>query len=337
MNNSGQAKVIEDKKITHKDRLNKLREVFGRRQEIAKISGKKHDVSIEKICADAKVDKIYLFGHRLKESNPIRSEYLAFKNEVLAFQKQLKAGTQITADRRRADEFEEKYKALLSDIEPLQRELAALKSLSSLSQSNSSLNKVRLTELLARISELESQLANIPRQKNVVGNFPSKTQRHVVSPNLFKTTLGDPKLTSTKREEQAWGHAYKKLVELLSRHLKMHLYILVGMPCSGKTFWAEMAELPNDRHPIIWDDLNLTSIDRYKLVVSLSNFTDLPKSCVYFDTDMELIRERNRKLKIGDNRKSDAELDLLRDKLQKPDPYEETWIESLVVVRDEID
>lgn len=337
MNNSDEAKVIEDRKITHKDRLNKLREVFGRRQEIAKISGKKHDVSIEKICAEAKVDKIYLFGHRLKESNPIRSEYLAFKNEILAFQQQLKAGTQITVDRKWADEFEIKYNALLSDIEPLQRELASLKSLSSISQSNSNLNKARLTELLARISELESQLAKIPKQKNVIGNFSSRTQRHVVSPNMFKITEVDQKLAPTKREEQAWGKAYKKLVELLSRDLKMHLFILVGMPCSGKTFWAEMAELPNHRHPVIWDDLNLTSMDRYKLVVSLSNFTNLPKSCVFFDTDMELIRERNRKLKIGNNRISDAELDLLRDKLQKPDPYEETWIESLVVIRSEID
>lgn len=76
-------------KRTHKQRISKLREVFGRRQEIARQSGKKHDVSIAKICAEADVEKVYLYGYRLKEDAPERAEYIAFKEEVLAFQRNL--------------------------------------------------------------------------------------------------------------------------------------------------------------------------------------------------------------------------------------------------------
>jgi len=90
--------MVEEKR-THKQRLAKLREVFGRRQEIARQSGKKHDVSIAKICAEADVDKVYLHGYRLKEDAPERAEYIAFKEEVLEFQKNLGAGIEKSEDK----------------------------------------------------------------------------------------------------------------------------------------------------------------------------------------------------------------------------------------------
>jgi hypothetical protein len=63
------------------------------------------------------------------------------------------------------------------------------------------------------------------------------------------------------------------------------------------------------------------------------HFADLPKVCVYFDTDMEVIRERNRTLRTAGKQMSDDDLTMLHSKLEKPDPYEETWIDELIVVR----
>ena len=138
---------------------------------------------------------------------------------------------------------------------------------------------------------------------------------------------------SKAQEGEVWGKAYKKLEELLSRRLKMRLYVLVGLPCSGKSTWVQEGTVAIDRHPVIFDATNLTSVDRFRFVHSLSRFSDLPKVCVYFDTDMEIIRERNRTLRTSGKQMTEDDLALLYSKLEKPDPYEETWIDELIVVR----
>lgn len=320
-------------KRTHKERLATLRQVFGRRQEIAKQSGKKHDVSIAKICADAEVHKIYLHGYRLKDDSPEKAEYLALKNEILEFQQNLGAGINKSDDRIRADELETKYKALLSDVEPLQRELAYYKAQSANDLGELDHKRDRVSQLLARIAELESVLATAPKATNLTGNIAARVQKHVVSPDNFRMVGGQYKKGSKKQEQEAWGNAYKKLEELLSRKLKMRLYILVGLPCSGKSTWVEEGIVASDRHPVFFDATNLSSTDRYRLVYSLSRFTDLPKVCVFFDTDMEIIRERNRTQRSSEKRMSDDDLTLMNSQLEKPDPYEETWIDELIVVR----
>lgn len=323
---------MAEEKRTHKQRLAKLREVFGRRQEIARQSGKKHDVSLAKIAAEAGVDKVYLHGFRLAEDSPERAEYLAFKQEVLDFQKNLGAGLEKSEDRRLVQELTRRYAALQADCEPLLRELAYYKAQSSNDLGELDHNRSRMTQLLAKIAELENTIATT-KQGNVTGAIAARVQKHVVSPDKFRVVGGRYKFGSKAHENEAWGKAYKELEELLSRRLKMRLYILVGLPCSGKSTWVEQGTVATDRHPVIFDATNLTSVDRYRFVHSLSRFTDLPKVCVYFDTNMEIIRERNRTLRTAGKQMTDDELTLLHSKLEKPDPYEETWIDELIVVR----
>lgn len=320
-------------KRTHKQRLSKLREVFGRRQEIARQSGKKHDVSIAKICAEADVDKVYLHGYRLKEDDPQRAEYIAFKEEVLEFQRNLGAGIEKSEDKLKLEELNRKYETLLSDCEPLQRELMYYKLQSSNDLGELDQNRARMTQLLAKVAELENGLANAPKQSNIAGAIAARIQRHVVSPDKFRSVGGRYKVGSKAQENEAWGNAKTELDALLSRKLKMRLYILVGMPCSGKSTWAEKGTVASDRHPVIFDGTNLTSAGRYQFVHSLSRFADLPKVCVYFDTDMEIIRERNRTLRTSGKQMTDDDLTRLNAKLERPDPYEESWIDELIVVR----
>ena len=190
-----------------------------------------------------------------------------------------------------------------------------------------------MIQLLAKVAELENTIANTPNQGNVAGAIASRVQKHVVSPDSFRAAGGRYKMGSKAQENEAWGNAYKKLEELLSRKLKMRLYVLVGLPCSGKSTWVEEGTVATDRHPVIFDAMNLTSVDRYRFVQSLSRFTDLPKVCVYLDTDMEVIRERNRTLRTAGKQMSDDDLTMQHSKLEKPDPYEEAWIDELIVVR----
>lgn len=322
-----------DIKRSHAERLADLREAFGKRKEIARNSGKKHDVSITKICADAQVDKTYLFGHRLKVGDPNRVKYLAMREEILDFQNKLAAGHEKTEDRRQLEELQKKYDALLDDIEPLQRDLAYFKAQSSNNMGEVDHNRDRITQLLARIADLECKLTTASKATNLGGGISARVQKHVVSPDSFRVVSGKYRAGSQKVEEEAWGRSYKKLEELLGRNLEMRLYVLVGLPCSGKTTWAEDGKIATDRHPVIWDATNLSSMDRYRFVVSLSRFQNLPKTCVFFDTDMELIRERNRTLRASDKRISDDDLTLMRNHLERPNPYDELWIDELIVVR----
>jgi predicted kinase len=321
-------------KRTHQQRLSKLREVFGKRQEIARQSGKKHDVSIAKICAEADVDKVYLHGFRLKEDAPERAEYIAFREEVLAFQQGLGAGVQKSQDKLQLEDLQRRYAALLSDCEPLQRELAYYKLQSSNDYGELDHNRGRMTQLLSKIAELENALATMPKQGQGSSVMAARIQKHVISPDNFRMTGGRYRAGSKAQENEAWGQAYRKLEELLTRQLPMRLYVMVGLPCSGKSTWAEDAVLSSDRHPVIFDATHLGSVDRYRFVHSLSRFGDLPKVCVFLDTDMEIIRERNRTLRTSGKQLSDDDLTLMHTKLERPDPYEEAWIDELIVVRD---
>lgn len=324
---------MTEEKRTHGQRLSKLREVFGRHQEIARRSGKKHDVSINKIAAEAAVDKVYLHGYRLSENSPERAEYLAFKQEVLDFQRSLATGVEKSEDRREIETLNQRYKALQADCEPLQRELAYYKAQASNDLGELDHNRDRLTQLLAKVAEMDDELAQYRKQGNAAGVIAGRVQKHVVSPDHFRTVGGKYKFGSKAHDNEAWGKAYKQLEELLSRNLKMRLYILVGLPCSGKSTWAEESTVATDRHPVIFDATNLSSVDRYRFVHSFSRFTDLPKACVYFDTHMEIIRERNRTLRTTGKQLADDDLTSLLAKLDRPDPYEETWIDELIVVR----
>ena len=222
---------------------------------------------------------------------------------------------------------------MLSDCEPLQRELAYYKAQSLKDGGALDHNRERMTQLLAKVAELENAPASDRKEGKVAGVIASRVQKNVVSPDSFREVGGRYKMGSKAHENEAWGNAYRRLEDLLSRKLKMRLYVLVGLPCSGKSTWVEEGTVATDRHPVIFDSTNLTSFDRARFVHSLSRFTDLPKVCVYLDTDLDIIRERNRTLRTGGKQMTDDDLTMLHSKLEKPDPYEEIWIDELIVVR----
>jgi predicted kinase len=329
---------VTTEKRSHKERLTKLREVFGKRKEIARQSGKKHDVSIAKICKDAGIDKTYLFGHRLKDDSPEKQDYLAIKAEIIEFQKNIGFGLEKSEEQKEIVILKAKYEALLSGVEPLQRQLAQFKTEASTTLGRIDKQGDLLTNLLARNSQLQAQLDNAPKATNITERTSARVQKNVVCPDDFRIVGGKYSKGNQSTENEAWARAYRKLELLLGRDLKMRLYILVGLPCSGKSTWVNESTLASDRHPVIFDATNLSSIERFRLITTISRFSDLPKTCVFFDTDMEVIRERNRTLRSTiEKRMTDVDLTLMNSRLERPDIYEETWIDELMVIRYRLD
>jgi hypothetical protein len=319
--------------VTHKERIQKLYEEFGVAKERARSTGSVNECSINKICVNAGISKAYLHGHRLQDGDPDKVAYLNLKAEINAFRKKFKSSNDISVEKRELIELQELYDVLLKSISPMKRELQQLKDIESTVAGSKKDDINSKTLLLAKIQQLEEQLLAAPTSTNVVGAMQRRVKRSIVSPDKYRMVAGRYQMGNKKAEQETWTQTYKTLDNLLSRPLKMRLYILVGLPCSGKSTWAEKADLESDRHPVVFDATNLKEAERSRLVASLSRYEDLSKYCVFFDVDMADIRRRNRETRTTDKQITDDDLTVMKQELEMPDPYTEEWIEHLVVVR----
>jgi len=319
--------------VTHKDRIKKIYEEFGVAKERARSTGSVNECSINKICENAGISKSYLHGHRLKDDDPDKTAYLKLKDEINTFRGNFKSSNIVSVEKSELNELQKRYDSLLKSVNPLVRELQQLKQSESAASGSYKDSMDSKTLLLAKIQQLEEQLAAAPTSANVVGAMQRRVARSIVSPDKYRMVAGRYQMGNKKSEQEAWTQTYKTLDNLLSRPLKMRLYILVGLPCSGKTTWAENSDLEGDRHPVVFDATNLKEADRARLVASLGRYEDLSKYCVYFDVDMGDIRRRNRETRTADKQITDDDLAVMKQELEKPDAYTEEWIEHLIVVR----
>jgi len=320
---------------SHEEKLNALRETFGRRKEMAKQSGKINDCSINKIAEDARIDKLWLLGHREVKNNPgIKKEYLKIRDQINSFKQSFSPEKDISEDKAKIKDLESQLAGLHASIEPTFIRIAALeRKVQNYTKVANDLDQ-STTQLIAKKLELEEQLVNRPADTSISNTIPVK--RVIISPDVYRKKGGKYVYGDKKIETNAWINAIDQLNKVLTRKLPTRLYVLVGLPCSGKSTWAKSPNtfLETDRHPVIFDATNLTAIERVKLIQPLSRFSDLSKTCVYFDTDMDLIRQCNRESDGWERAKlTEAELTRKLKKLERPDPYEETWIDDLRVVR----
>jgi len=97
-----------------------------------------------------------------------------------------------------------------------------------------------------------------------------------------------------KLREKAWSDAKTEFIQLIRRDLPIRVYILIGLPCSGKTEWSKnLKNLMTDRHSIVVDATNLKVGDR-AIWLNLANQGKNVKKCaVRFVTDFMTIRKRN--------------------------------------------
>jgi len=321
---------------SHHEKIDELREAFGRRQELAKQSGKVNDCSITKICSDIKVDKLWLHGKREDKKDPsVNEAYKKLRDDINEFRNNFKAGYDISEDKQRINELEQKYNALLRSVEYRFRTADALEQKLKRYSTVTGQIEDKTTQLMLKNIELEEKLTDTDYVSE--SRIFISGKRTYISPDSYRMINGKYTSGDKKIDNHAWASALDQLNNALTRKLAMRLYVLVGLPCSGKTTWANDPDsyIENDRHPIIFDATNIKVIDRIHLVHPIkSAYPNLPIVCVYFDTDMEVIRRCNAERDGIDSAKfTTQKLNSLRNKLEQPNPYEETWIDDLRIVR----
>lgn len=321
---------------THYEKIEAVREAFGARKQLARQSGKVNDCSIAKICLDADIDKLWLHGKREYKKDPAVNEaYKKLRDEINEFRNEFKTEYDISDDKKRIIDLEQKYNALLRSVEYRFREADALElKLKRYSAVTEQVNDTA-TQLMLKNIEMEERLSDTDYVSESSAFISGK--RTIISPDSYRIINGRYVHGDKSVDNKAWGSALDDLNKSLSRKLPMRLYILVGLPCSGKTTWAKDPDsyIENDRHPIVFDATNLTEIDRIKLVTPIkSAHPKLPVVCIYFDTDMEFIRKCNSERSgVSEAKLTTLKLNSLNKKLELPDPYRENWIDDLRIVR----
>ena len=265
-------KSSASKTVSHADKLQNLRVEFGRAQERARAKGSVNECSINKICKHADVPKNYLLGHRLQDGDANKTEYLKLADEINEFRETFQPSTETTAERQELIDLTKKYENLANSINPLTKKLLELE------ESERTVSKIHrssvdtATMYVAKIKQLEELLEAAPSGTNVAGAMQRAVTRQIVSPDTYRMAGGRYQKGDRKAEQDVWKEAYNSLDNLLSRPLKMRLYILVGLPCSGKSTWANNADLESSRHPLVFDATNVeTMADLLVTLVDVEN------------------------------------------------------------------
>lgn len=315
---------------THEERVSNLWTAFGTCKERAIQSGRKNDCSLNKVSALAKVHKTYLTGVRKFKNKKVSKNYIEVNEAIQQWRADFTANKNISNDEKVINKQSDEIKNLKDSIEPL---LSRLNLLESICESTPRNITEKEEQILILTDQLRTALSS-QSHNNKVKEFGviSTIARRIISPDVFRYNGGRYEFGDAEYSQKAINKAYDSLEKALLRDLKMRLYILVGLPCSGKTTWSESAEMSPDRHSVVFDTTNLTRVDRLQVIHQVKRFKDLPICCVVFDTPMTEIRKRNSMNRVSDRQLPDIVLDEMNSRYEKPNPYEETWIDELIVV-----
>jgi hypothetical protein len=319
---------------THESRLLALREAFGELKARAIQTNKVNECSITKIAERAGVNKMYLTGNKRFAESGVADKYRAIGQAVLKFREDFQAGKILSDDENKIKALEAELAKVKASFYPYFLQIESNKTAVESDRVKLRAAEDRITLLQAKIVEMEAQDVAASGIKKTARAFSERLVRTIISPDKHLTVNGEYRFRDENLRNQSWLKSYDELEEALSRSYAKRLYVLVGLPCSGKTTWAETSDLYPDRHPIIFDATNLTRYDRENLIHRFKRFTNVCKCCVYFDTPTVVIRDRNSNNRTRDKQLSDEEIDVKLNELQPPDPYKEKWIEEMIIVRD---
>lgn len=311
---------------THDQKLNALRDAFERLKIRANATGSINDCSIIKVCKQADVNDTYLHTHKLKNDDKTNKKYHKVKEDIIDFRKKFSESTA---------ESEISLAIKAKEIMKVERDKAQIQYKESLKQifGLKSLLKQKDDKLEAQ-NHLTVDIAHNNLQRATTNTQTATfTEVKIVSPDNHLYKNGKYSFHDKNIKDAAWRTSRHEFEELLKRPLATRVYILVGAPCSGKTYWSKESNYFKDRHPIVIDATNLTKSDRSSWFSSIYKYkhqNDIKVCAVLFDTPYTALMERNNK-RPPDKRLDDETLQDKFNKLEVVDVYED--FDEIMVVR----
>jgi len=313
---------------THDERITALRDAFERLKVRANATGSINDCSVRKVCYKANVSDSYMYEDKFKDIE-INKKYQSVKNEIKSFKKDFKKSTVqselglVIASKESMET--ERNKAHLQYRDSLKQNVGLKASLKIANDKLQAHN-----QLAVNISH-----SNLQSQSNQNKQYSIKSDPKVVSPDAYLYKNGKYSYGDKNVREAAWLTARHQFVELLKRNLSTRVYILVGAPCAGKTYWSKQLNYYNDMHTLVVDATNLTKSDRsswFSLIYKYKNQVDIKACAVYFDTPHTVLMERNNQ-RPPDKRLTNEELQGKFIRLEPVDVFED--FDEIIVVRHE--
>ena len=302
---------------THSKNIQALREAFEEKKIQALTTNKIRGVAtVREVCKAAGVDHTYLY----KKSVEFKA-YIEIREKIIAFAddfKRIKAGAQEVDD-----ELKQKYHN-------------SMKSNLFLSKENAEL-RYKIGDRTETIQRLESenaalQAVNTNTRMSSATHQMNQNKVHIISPDKTLQYNSHYHFYDEKLRKKAWEVEKRKFKELMRKPLPMRVYLLIGLPCSGKTTWTESSKniLP-DRHSIIVDATNLTAGDR-AMWLSMARPAKNIKTCaVRFMTNFTTICERNALRMVTEKYIEKDVLEQKLDSLEEVDVEFEDFDEMLIV------
>jgi predicted kinase len=312
------------KQITSdEDRLKELERVYTQQTTEALITGKLRKVATMKtICTIANVDPTYVYGKNNPTPEALK-KYLDFQEKVNDF----------------AETFKNN-KANLSSIEDEKLNLleSAREHLFKLEIENTDLvNKLKKAHEKQRNLQAEVLEAQVLNNSNKLSHPSSQLNSNtinVISPDDTLQYNKHYEFFDDELKEKAWDEAREKFQHLIKRKVPQRIYLLVGLPCSGKSEWAKAEKVLHDRHAVIIDATNLTKGERALWINLARKGQDIKVCAVVFLTDFLTIKERNIE-RLNQNKFIDVSI--LEAKKDKSEPIDIKFedVDEMIIVRED--
>ena len=314
--------MARKKQETDADRLKRLEKAFIEQTALAYAQNTLRGVAtMEKLCEVADVHKNYVYCH--KPGTPEdHQKYREFQTKVNKFAENFMERKNSIEDTNLS--YEQKFQQQAEDNHSLKMGNIAL------SRAITAVREKRKKDL-AEIASLNAIISSGSDPKDNVTSI-DEISIHVISPDKGLMHNGRYQFADEKRRKKAWTDARRDFNKLLRRKILQRVYLLMGLPCAGKSYWASQKLVAQDRHAIIIDATNLTAGER-ALWASQARKANNVKICVVrFFVDFTTIKSRNAK---RTDKKIDIEiLEAKLEGIQEVDPEFED-VDEMIFVREE--
>jgi predicted kinase len=316
------------KRGDNKARLEALETSFLKLQTRARLENKVRTIcTMECICEDSGVDKVYVHGYKTKDLK-IKAQYLAFKNKVNGFIKTFVENK--SDDPTRIENYIKERKDALSKYSKMKRELKG-------AQVQRKMYQEERSKTLNKLTALEA-LTYSPLGETNVASLHGCVSTNVISPDDLLMHNGENRFYDEDARKAAWKQAYKLFAGFMKRDVAQTVYLLHGLPCSGKSEWFKddkHSDLSNERHHVFIDACNLKYEERYNWYVRAAKAKNCKICIVQFLVDYEDIITRNASRKEG-KQLDRCILDAKKKKMESEaiDPIKEYPIDEVIYVRE---